>query len=146
MSQFLSWLGVIWKSNRKNSGELHHQDSEVGDPSLPQQRSTIRQVIQEQKQLWESSGIHLTNFSNRVEQKTWEELLKKGRKNHFILPASSHPAGPRCSMPDGPTQLERALTGKGGAGEQPASPAFQGSRGRTHFSFTPPRDRHRWDV
>lgn len=66
-----------------------------------------------------------------MKQKTWEQPHKKGRKNRFILPASSHPPAQHCSMPRG--------LRKGEWGERPVSTAFLEAKQRTSFSFTHPQ-------
>lgn len=73
----------------------------------------------------------------RKKEKKENNCPKKGRKNSFMMPASSHPQVGIAYCQWGTSSYKEFLSPKKGEqGEQPASPAFGAIIQRTHFSFS----------
>lgn len=120
-----------------------YQDGSVGDPSLyPSTKINNYIAIQDEKQFQECSGVHLRNFSNTVDQKTWGKRLKKERKQFQSACIIPFPSAP---LREGAPHPERvSLTRKGRQDELLASQRF-GSPcgGRTVVSSS---SEESWDM
>lgn len=91
-----------WGRGRASSRELEkiiQNDITKMAASITSTKINNSSSIHWQMQLWESSGVHLRNFSNTVEQKFKNNGTKKRRKNVCLLPASSHFPNQHCSVP-----------------------------------------------
>ena len=63
----------LYKWYEKQAPECYHQNGNVRNPSLHLPTKINNETAsQEQKQLWESSGVQVRDFSNMVEEKARE--------------------------------------------------------------------------
>lgn len=97
---------------------------ECGDPKSPYPNKDP--LATHKHTPWESSGVHLRNFSNTAEPKNLRITTQKGKEDSCILPASSHlTAHWHCSAPRGNSQLKRVLPGEEEWRERAAFRALQ---------------------
>lgn len=108
-------------------------------------------VMNKQKQFWESSGIHSTNFSNTVEQKNKKTPVnnltkREGKQLHFdcIIP-STRPTLLSTKREHSSLKQFPSL-GNGGQGRRPAPLPFWYTVQKIYFGFTPLRDWQSQDL
>ena len=107
--QIIREMLVLRKLGGSASRRWRHQNESRETPaSIPQQRSTVRQLSMSEKQLWETSRVHLRNFNNTAEQnrkqqnKNWDQPHIKGKSEWVSEVAQSCPTlcDPMdCSLP-----------------------------------------------
>lgn len=74
-------------------------------PKAPSANKDHQLALHEEKQLCESSGLHLRNFSNTIEQKNLRITTEEEKGDSFIFPASSHPRNGIAHCQEGTSQI-----------------------------------------